>query len=172
MQQHHPVGAGAPDYDEDYYAWTQHQAKLLRAIQTSASDLPSGIDLGHLAEEVEDLGKAELRAVTSLIRQIMVHLIKAASAPRSDARGHWRTEGTAFAVDLPDYYAPSMRRLIDMQALWKRALKAAKASLEESGDAIGPKVPQACPYALDDLLAEDFDFDRAAAKLGAERPAR
>lgn len=172
MQQHHPVGAGAPDYDEDYYAWTQHQAKLLRAFQTSAPDLPSGIDLGHLAEEIEDLGKAELRAVTSLLRQIMVHLIKAASAPRSDAKAHWRTEATAFGTDLPDYYAPSMRQFIDMQALWRRALKAARANLEESGDAVGPNAPEACPYALDDLLAEDFDFDRALAKLVAERPTR
>lgn len=94
------------DYDEDYYAWTQRQAKLLRALNGPSSDLPKELDIDHLAEEIEDLGKAELRSVTSLIRQILVHLIKAASQKDSQATAHWRAEATAFQADLPGYYAP------------------------------------------------------------------
>lgn len=163
MQQHQP--RVSPDYDEDFYAWTQHQAKLLRASKASASDLPMGIDLERLAEEIEDLGKAELRGVTSVIRQIMVHLIKGASAPKSDALGHWRTEATTFNLDLPDRYARSMRQLIDMQDLWRRSLKAAEVGLREHGRKLSPRIPKACPYALDDLLNESFDFDEALKKL-------
>jgi hypothetical protein len=165
MQQHHPIGTGAPDYDEDFYAWTQHQAKLLRASGKTASDLPSGIDLGHLAEEIEDLGKSELRAVTSLLRQILVHLIKAASVPSSDAIGHWRTEATNFNLDLPAYYTPSMRQLIKMDVVWKAALKAARVSLEEKGDELLASLPQQCPFLLNELLSPDFSFDEALTKL-------
>ena len=165
MQQHHPLGAGAPDYDEDFYAWTQHQAKLLRASGKTASDLPSGIDLGHLAEEIEDLGKAELRAVTSLIRQIMVHLIKAASAPQSDASAHWRGETATFHAELPGYYAPSMRQLIDIQSIWARALDVAEGLLSDHGDRLSPSLPSECFFTPDDFLVEKFVPDEAMAKL-------
>ncbi len=165
MQQHQP--RISPNYDEDFYAWTQHQARLLRAVGKSASALPSDIDIDHLAEEIEDLGKSELRAVTNLIRQIVVHLIKAASAPRSDASAHWRTETITFHSEIPGYYGPSMRRLIDLEAIWKRALKLAKAALEEDGDALSPAIPSSCPFTLDDFLTEDFVPGEALGKLTA-----
>ena len=168
MQQHHPLGAGAPDYDEDFYAWTQHQAKLLRASGKTASDLPSGIDLGHLAEEIEDLGKSELRAVASLIRQIMVHLIKAASVPQSDAAAHWRSETATFHAELPGYFTPSMRQLIDIQDIWERSIGVAEALLSDHGDRLSPSLPSECPFTLDDFLVKKFVPSAAMAKLTSE----
>ncbi len=164
MQQHQP--RISPDYDDDFYAWTQNQAKLLRAFRKSASDIPSGIDLDHLAEEIEDLGQAELRSVTSLIRQILVHLIKAASEPGSSALPHWRTEATTFSLDLPGYYAPSMRQLVDMRDIWRKALKAADVTLREHGAQVGKGIPGECPYTIDEIVTDDFDFDAALKKLG------
>ncbi len=162
MQQHQT--RISPLYADDFYAWTQHQAKLLRAVKGSASELPSGIDLDHLAEEIEDLGKAELHAVTGLIRQIMVHLIKGASNPKARAFAHWRTEATTFNLDLPDRYAHSMRQLIDMQDLWRRSLKAAEAGLREHESELASNIAKDCPYSLDELLSEAFDFDEAVKK--------
>jgi hypothetical protein len=115
MQQHQ--SRVSPDYDRDFYAWTQHQAKLLRALREAGSSLPPDVDLDHVAEEIEDLGKAELRSVTSLIRQILMHLIKAASDPESSASHHWGSETLSFRFDLADRYARSMRQLINMAAL-------------------------------------------------------
>ena len=40
-----------PSYDTDFYAWTQAQAQVLRAKDVAA------LDLEHLAEEIESLGK-------------------------------------------------------------------------------------------------------------------
>jgi len=48
----------APDgslYDDDFYAWTQEQAELLRRGGGA-----SALDIEHIAEEIEDLGKSEL----------------------------------------------------------------------------------------------------------------
>jgi len=118
MNQHRPVAAA---YDADFYAWTQQQAELLRELEQASAQLPAAIDLVHLAEEVEDLGKSELRGATSLIRNIMVHLIKAASDPEAKSVGHWAAEAGALHDQLPDFYTPSMRRLIEMQDLWRRA---------------------------------------------------
>jgi hypothetical protein len=48
-------------YDEDFYAWTQQQAALLRRLPPPGNEL----DLEHIAEEIEDLGRSDLRAARS-----------------------------------------------------------------------------------------------------------
>ncbi len=42
--------------DEDFYAWTQDQAEALRALARQRWNGP--LDLEHLSEEVEELGRA------------------------------------------------------------------------------------------------------------------
>jgi Domain of unknown function DUF29 len=155
----------APAYDEDFFAWTQHQAKLLRGLGKQNSALPQDLDLAHVAEEIRDLGKAELRGATSRIRNIMVHLIKAASVPNADAVGHWRTEVATFHVELADFYVHSMRRRIDLQKLWARARRLAEVTLQEHSGCIGSNVPIKCPFSLHELVADDFDFDDVLARL-------
>jgi hypothetical protein len=157
--------ASSPDYDTDFFAWTQHQAAPLRALNRLRPELPVGLDIEHVAEEIEDLGKAELRGVTSLIRQLLVHLLKAASETDSQARAHWRAEATAFQADLPDRYAPPMRQLIDMDALWRKALKIADAGLQEHGSSLASDIPDQCPYTVGEMLGEDFSFDGALERL-------
>jgi len=44
------------DYDTDFYAWTQAQADALRAKDWAA------LDLEHLAEEIDSMGKRDLQA--------------------------------------------------------------------------------------------------------------
>ena len=161
----HPRSANSPAYDADFFAWTQHQAKLLRAFRKWGADLPPEIDLEHVAEEIEDLGKAELNSVKSYLRQILVHVIKAASDPRSQALGHWRTEATTFHIDLLSRYTPAMRQRIEPQAIWRDALKIADVTLREHGSAMSTSTPLECPFSPTELLASDFDFDDAVEKL-------
>jgi Domain of unknown function DUF29 len=59
-------------YDEDFYAWTQQQAKALRTHFKGDNRL----DVEHLAEEVEDLGKSELHAVESYVENVIEHFLK------------------------------------------------------------------------------------------------
>jgi Domain of unknown function DUF29 len=61
-----------PHYDDDFYAWTQHQAAVLRAM--SATD--DRFDREHLAEEIEALGRGERDMVRSQIRRIIEHFLK------------------------------------------------------------------------------------------------
>ncbi|HEX2256691.1 MAG TPA: DUF29 domain-containing protein [Afifellaceae bacterium] len=162
----------APEpYGGDFFAWTQHQAELLRTLERWRADLPPDLDLGQIAEEIEDLGKAELHSVTSLIRQILGHLIKAVSDPQAYPLSHWRTKATTFHLDMLDRYAPSMRQLIPMQKLWQGALKLADAALREHGAALAPDLPAECPFAVTEIVAADFSFDDAVARLAAAQPA-
>jgi hypothetical protein len=58
------------NYDDDFYAWALDQAKALRSGDSTA------LDMLHLAEEVEDLGRSERRAMISHLRVLLTHLLK------------------------------------------------------------------------------------------------
>jgi hypothetical protein len=57
-------------YDRDFYTWTQDQAAALRRGRFK------GLDLEHLAEEIEDWGKSERSAIESYAARILEHALK------------------------------------------------------------------------------------------------
>lgn len=57
-------------YDEDFYAWAFTTAALLRQGRFTE------IDIEHLAEELEDMGKRDRRALESHIHNVLLHLLK------------------------------------------------------------------------------------------------
>ncbi len=65
-----------PRYDDDFNAWTQHTAQLLRQRRWDK------LDLEPLIEEVEDLGKSERSAIKSQLDRVLLHLLKWAFQPQ------------------------------------------------------------------------------------------
>jgi hypothetical protein len=74
-----------PDYDDDFYAWTQYQAEVLRTLPTA----DNRFDREHLAEEIEDLGRSYRDSVRSHVRRILLHFLKLARSPARDQRSDW-----------------------------------------------------------------------------------
>ncbi len=64
------LSASKTAYDEDFHAWLQTQAESLRSGHLEA------LDVIYLAEEIEDMGKRERRAVESNLVVILLHLLK------------------------------------------------------------------------------------------------
>ncbi len=62
-------------YDTDIIAWANEQARLLRA------SLFSQLDIQHLAEEIEDVGKSEKRELASRMAVLLTHPSAEVSAP-------------------------------------------------------------------------------------------
>jgi hypothetical protein len=60
----------ATRYEEDVVAWASEQARLLRERRF---DL---LDIAHLAEEIEDVGKSEQRELTNRMALLLAHLLK------------------------------------------------------------------------------------------------
>ena len=156
-------------YDDDILAWSEQQASALRRL-AEHRDLPNDLDLENVAEEIEDVGRSELHTVQSLLRQILVHLIKAASTPDAAARGHWRTEVVVSHHSLLDRFSPSMAQRIDLDRDWQRALRQAEVALAEQGAGLAPNLPVRSPFPIDAFTAETFAFDTAVADL-AQTPA-
>src|SRR2546428_9236239 len=98
-----------PRYEDDFYAWTQHQAEVLRTMPVS----DDRFDREHVAEEIEDLGKSERDAVRSQIRQIIEHLLKLAYSPAEQPRFNWMHTIDDARETLSDKLTPTLRRDIE-----------------------------------------------------------
>jgi hypothetical protein len=57
-------------YEEDYLAWIEQQAALLRAGRTG------DLDLSNLIEELEDMGRAEWRELENRLETLLAHILK------------------------------------------------------------------------------------------------
>src|SRR5215469_14385084 len=96
---------GGPRYDDDFYAWTQYQAEVLRSMP--APD--NRFDREHLAEEIEDLGKSERDAVRSQIRRIIEHFLKLTFSPAEDPRLDLIETTLEARQNLSDKLTPTLR---------------------------------------------------------------
>ena len=57
-------------YETDIVAWANEQAQLVRSGQFEL------LDLEHIAEEIEDVGKSEQRELASRMVLLIAHLLK------------------------------------------------------------------------------------------------
>lgn len=157
--------SGEPSlYDTDFLSWTEEQAAALRVL-ASRRDLPNRLDLANVIEEIEALGRSELKAATSPIRLILEHLLKIACDPDSDAQRHWRAEIRTWHADVLEELLPSMHRKIDLDQLWQYAARRVRGPLEERGIALPDWLPRRCPVTLAELLAPEFDIAGAVARM-------
>jgi hypothetical protein len=134
-------------YEEDFYAWTQEQAKALRTHFRGDNRL----DVERLAEEVEDLGKSELHAVESYIEQIIAHLLKLDYSGQDQPRRHCRAEVLNFRRSVSRKMTPSIRRMVEaeLHELYERARElAAVGAMVHEPDLIR-RLPRLCPYDWD-----------------------
>jgi hypothetical protein len=164
-------------YDEDILVWSEQQAAALRSL-ASRRDLPNELDLANVIEEIEDLGRSDLHVATSQVRLILGHLAKGWADPRSRALRHWAAEVGDWRNELLQRITPSMRGRIDIDLLWRRALRQADLDLAERGR---PEARErlrqtldhdACPISLDDLCREAAEFGDLVARIAASVPDR
>jgi hypothetical protein len=142
-------------YETDFYAWTQAQAKELRRFARTRPNLP--LDLKHLAEEVQDLGKSERDAAFSLVQQIMEHLLLIEHSPATDQRLHWMDEIDEFRDQSERRLSPTIRRHLKRElntlfALARRRVERKMRRHDEADAAAG--LPTECPYSLDQVLGD------------------
>jgi hypothetical protein len=145
-------------HEVDFYSWTQEQAALLRALPRNSNHL----DIENIAEEIEDMGRTEIKEVESYLLQTLAHLIKIAVDKDAQSVPHWVDEANGFQARAVLALSPGLRQRLDMPKVWKLAKRTANVSLAEHGVDL-PVLPDECPMSLDQLLADDFSPREAAA---------
>jgi hypothetical protein len=139
-------------YDEDFYAWTQEQAALLRSGQFSQ------VDIEHIAEEIEDLGKSELHACQSLCEHIIEHLLKLEYAGLAEPADHWRDEIVEWRLQFEQKLTRSIVGKLNLKERYRRALRRLR-RLERDVPGLMRRVPAECPYSLDQIVgSSDEDW--------------
>ncbi len=136
-------------YDRDIVAWAQEQARLLRAGRLAE------LDIEHIAEEIEDVGKSEQRELASRMVVLLAHLLKWQHQP--ERRGNsWRRTVRAQrrSVALRLKRTPSLQGMLRdpdwLEEIWEDAVSAAAA--ETGLDAF----PECCPWPVTEILNPDW----------------
>ncbi|MGY0710911.1 DUF29 domain-containing protein [Azospirillum argentinense] len=142
-------------YDDDFYAWTQEQARLLREAARERLDTP--IDWEHVAGEIEDMGRSDAKALGSALKRVIEHLLKLEHSPAPDPRLGWRESVVNHRIAAWDEIdaSPSLRRKIDLARAHRDARRLAVLGLARDGMS-EDAVPQDCPYTLEQVLDHDW----------------
>src|SRR3981189_2127801 len=138
-------------YEQDVVAWANEQAGLLRAGKLTA------IDVGHISEEMKDVGKSEQRELASRMSVRLAHLLKWQYQPGRRSKS-WqftiRTQRKEVAYVLSE--APSLRGKFGDEAwldiVWSKARSIASNETGLDLDAF----PEAFPWKVDEALSPEF----------------
>jgi Domain of unknown function DUF29 len=136
-------------YDRDFYAWSREQADLLRAGKLAEADI------GHIAEEIDSMGRTEKRELISRLDVLLLHLLKWHHQPGK--RGpSWEASIFVQRNRLADHLDdnPSLRPLLP-QAMASAYRIARREAVAETG-LPGETFPDVCPWTADEVLDDGF----------------
>jgi hypothetical protein len=137
-----------PDYDTDFYAWTQAQAAALRDHKWDT------LDVENLAEEIESLGRSERFAIESHLQNLLTHLLKWRYDPATEPRRGWRITIRNARLDI------AKRALGHLQTYPAQYLATAyRHAREDAADETDLPLttfPETCPWSVAQVLAADF----------------
>jgi hypothetical protein len=136
-------------YDRDFFEWTTQVARLLREGRFTE------VDVEHLAEEIEDVGKRDKRGVEGHLRIVLLHLLKWQGQSQKRSRS-WRASIRTHRIALSKLFkdSPSLRRH-DREVLGDVFAEAVGVAMDETGL---PRecFPAQCPYTFEQIM--NFDF--------------
>lgn len=142
-------------YERDFHAWTEEQAALLRRAARERVNV--ALDYTNLAEEIETLGRSELRTLHSELELVIEHLLKlrfsSATAPRDGWYDAIDRHRRAFQAVLMTN--PGLRQRIDVAAAYRQGRRAAEKSLSRHGDA-ETTIPDLPPFTFEQMIDEDW----------------
>ena len=130
-------------YDEDILAWSQEQARLIRAGRFEL------LDLEHIAEEIEDVGKGEQRELASRMTVLLAYLLEWQYQPERRGASWEKTikaqrKELAYPLDETPSLRPKLLEARWLDMVWSKAV--AQAVSETALDCF----PGLCPWAMDD----------------------
>ena len=139
-------------YERDYYGWIQQNARAIREGRLK------DVDWANVAEELEDMGKSERRALCSQLARLLAHLLKWSHQPqrRRSSEHSWRAtieHARDTARELIEEN-PSLKP--ELPELLSKAFRDALAQVVGESNLPKKNFPATCPWSYDQVLDEDF----------------
>ena len=136
-------------YEQDFYAWANEQAALLRAGKLSAADIE------HIAEEIDSMGRTERRELVNRLAVLLLHLLKWEFQP--GLRGNsWRLTIKEQRFRLADHLADNPSLKATLPETTANAYRLALVEAERETGLAEATFPAACPWTFAQIMAEDF----------------
>ncbi len=141
-------------YDEDFYAWANEQAALLRSGRLAEADI------AHIAEEIESMGKTEKRELTNRLAVLLTHLLKWHFQPTGQG-----TSGRLTIEEQRDRLNDHMADNASLKAKLSEAISsgfrlARLSAARETGLPL-PQFPDVCPWSYEQIIDDSFWPDAA-----------
>lgn len=136
-------------YEQDFYGWTQQQAKLLREGTLNQ------LDLVNLAEEIESLGKQQRQELRNRFGILLGHLLKWQFQPNKRSKSWFvtlREQRREIGYLLAEN--PSLKPYIS-EALQKGYQSGIDLAVRETS-LTDQDFPTECPYTLEEVLDTGF----------------
>ena len=147
-------------YHSDILGWSKAQAERLRRLRRG--ERVNDLDWERVIEEVEDVGRSEVKAARSLLALAIEHVLKAAAWPDHSAARKWRNEAVSFLAQARRRYEPGMAQNLDFPELYTDALAVVR-SLDMRRPA--RRLPEAITLAASDLADRAFGPDQLLARI-------
>ena len=137
------------DYNKDFYAWLMKNADLLRQHKFNE------VDIEHIAEELESMGKSEKRELTNRLTVLLTHLLKwkFQSALRSRS---WKNTILTQRIDILELLEDSPSLKYELEERVVTAYEKAKLSAEDETGMDKNNFPETCPFTFEQLLKKDY----------------
>ncbi|BAP55361.1 hypothetical protein THII_1064 [Thioploca ingrica] len=130
-------------YEHDFNAWIHNQISLLKAGKTNE------IDIEHLIEELEDMGKSNLRELESRFIILIAHLLK------------WQFQLATLETQWQDFEGKSWRKtIIEQRAQLLHLLRKVPSLKQELQNAMIDAYPHALDLAIDETGLPESTFPK------------
>lgn len=136
-------------YEQDFYAWANQQAALLRAGRLTEADV------ANIAEEIDSMGRSEKRELVNRLAVLFLHLLKWQFQP--GLRGHsWRLsiEEQRYRLESHLRDNPSLKAMLD--TAMREAYRLASIEAERETGLVRRTFPTECPYEYAQAMDPDF----------------
>lgn len=144
-----------PRYDDDFYAWTQYQAEVLRTMGVT----DSGLDIENLAEEIESAGRRERDEIRDEMRRVLRNFLKLEYSSPGRERYGWMGAIVESRFEMRNRISPSLSRDAELMLpeLYSDAFSLAVLDLKERRELqAAARLPNECPYTLTQICADEW----------------
>jgi len=136
-------------YEQDFYAWANEQAALLREGKLESADIQ------HIAEEIESMGRTEKRELVNRLAVLLMHLLKWQFQPQGRCTS-WRLTIKEQRRELSDHLDDNP----SLKAKLSEAISSAyaRAQLTAARETNLPETtfPTTCPWSFEQMMEDDF----------------
>jgi hypothetical protein len=136
-------------YDNDFYAWANELAALLRAGQLSE------LDVENIAEEMESIARREKRELVDMFSVLLLLLLRWHHQPGFRGRP-WQLDIEQQRLRVSDHVSENPSLASRLDEIMANAYRRARLRAEHETGLVRTSFHTACPFTFDEAMNPDF----------------